>query len=217
MKKQVNINYLTFSSSIAYCEEIRDIVIKESCKEIELDFSKLSTIEPFGIVYFSSFIQMINRIPDLNITCSYIDDNSISYAKHMGLFQCCGFDIGKMPREHFPVDDKRYIPITIIRTDFLKKQAIESSQHVGDIVEKYSKSIAELITAEKDSDLVETLTYCFREIIRNVVEHSDSRKIIFCAQYWPYLKKAEIVVLDRGIGIKQSLNQNDTLPDIFFR
>ena len=96
----------------------------------------------------------------------------------------------------------------------LRQEARDTYEQVGQIIENYSERLAKLLTSQKDTTLVETLTFCFREIIRNVVEHSQAKKITFCAQYWPYLKKAEIVVLDRGQGIRNSLNENSTLPDI---
>lgn len=213
MKHTLKVTDLTFNSSISYCENIRDMIVND-VKNIELDFTSLGTIEPFGIVYFSNFIKTFSRLKNIELSCTYNDDESISYAKHMGLFQHCGFDIGKHPREEFPNKESTHIPITIIDVESLKEEARNTYEEVGQIVENYSEKLAKLLTSQKDTILVDTLTFCFREIIRNVVEHSESKKIIFCAQYWPYLKKAEIVVLDRGQGIKNSLNENSTLPNI---
>lgn len=213
LKNILKIQSLTFDTSLSYCENIRDMIVGGS-EHIELDFRSLGTIEPFGIVYFSNFVKTFSRIRDIKLSCVYHDDESIGYAKHMGLFQNCGFDIGKLPREAFPTRESSYIPITIIDVETLRQEARDSYEAVGQIVENYSENLAKLLTSQKDTILVDTLTFCFREIIRNVVEHSDSKKITFCAQYWPNLAKAEIVVLDRGKGIRNSLNENATLPDI---
>lgn len=190
------------------------MIIDEGIKDIELDFRNLGTIEPFGIVYFSNFVKTFSRLRDIQLSCIYHDDESISYAKHMGLFKNCGFDIGRPLREEFPTKEASHIPITLIDVETLRQEARDTYEQVGQIVENYSEKLAKLLTSQQDSVLVDTLTFCFREIIRNVVEHSKSSKIIFCAQYWPYLKKAEIVVLDRGQGIRSSLNENSTLPSI---
>lgn len=213
LKTTLEILSLTFDTSLSYCENIRDIIVNGT-KEIELDFRKLGTIEPFGIVYFSNFVKTFSRLRNIELSCIYHDDESISYAKHMGLFQNCGFDIGRPLREEFPTKQASHIPITIINVETLRQEARDTYEQVGQIIENYSEKLAKLLTSQKDTTLVETLTFCFREIIRNVVEHSQAKKITFCAQYWPYLKKAEIVVLDRGQGIRNSLNENSTLPDI---
>jgi anti-sigma regulatory factor (Ser/Thr protein kinase) len=132
----------------------------------------------------------------------------------MGLFQCCHFDIGSQPRKVLPLKPSTHIPITIINIDELKQEAIEKNKHVGDILEEYANKFAKLITDLDEGSLVDTLTYCFREITRNVVEHANAKNLVFCAQYWPYLGKAEIVVLDKGKGILESLNENASLPDL---
>ncbi|MCH7310862.1 hypothetical protein [Acinetobacter sp. ANC 4805] len=213
MKDTLVILNLKFDTSILYVENIRDLIVAGST-HIELDFTSMTTIEPFGIVYFSNFIKSISRIRGLEISCVYIDKD-VSYAKHMGFFKNCGFDIGAEPRDSFPTKATSYVPITILDVGSLRQEAIDSYKEVGDIIENYSINLAKLLTSQKDdTPLVDTLTYCFREIIRNVVEHSGSKKITFCAQYWPYLGKAEIVVLDRGKGILNSLNENTTLPKI---
>lgn len=212
MKKEVSISQLTFESSINYCNQVQKL-IDDGVTEIELDFMELGTIEPFGIVYFANFIQESSK-GNISFTCNYPTGDSISYAKHMGLFQCCRFDIGSHPRKSLPSTSASHIPITIINIENLKAEAIEKNKHVGDIIEEYANNFAKLISALKEGPLVDTLTYCFREITRNVVEHSESKNLVFCAQYWPYLKKAEIVVLDKGKGILESLNENESLPDI---
>lgn len=44
--------------------------------------------------------------------------------------------------------------------------------------------------------------------MRNVLEHSQSRSIEYCAQFWPTYNKVEIAIIDNGIGLKQSLSAN---------
>ncbi|MDE4586293.1 hypothetical protein HUW66_012250, partial [Staphylococcus epidermidis] len=44
--------------------------------------------------------------------------------------------------------------------------------------------------------------------MRNVVEHSDSKVIEYCAQYWPSYDRVEITISDNGIGMKKSLSKN---------
>ena len=48
-------------------------------------------------------------------------------------------------------------------------------------------------------------------MIRNVIEHSQSDFVAFCAQYMPSKHQAEIAILDTGIGIRSSLINNPHL------
>ena len=68
-----------------------------------------------------------------------------------------------------------------------------------------------MLTQNNDEKLTEILRYCIREIFRNIVEHSHTNQFGFCAQYLPSLNRVSFAVLDRGIGIKESLKDNPKL------
>jgi hypothetical protein len=80
--------------------------------------------------------------------------------------------------------------------------AIGSSVRLDDIAEVISRD------EQRKSDFFDVLSYSFREMIRNVFEHSGSDRVFYCAQYWPAKQKVEVCLLDQGIGIRQSLGTN---------
>jgi hypothetical protein len=47
--------------------------------------------------------------------------------------------------------------------------------------------------------------------MRNVVEHSQAEGFGVCGQAWPKLHRAEISIVDAGVGIRKSLAQNSAL------
>ncbi|WP_426687214.1 hypothetical protein [Rhodanobacter ginsengiterrae] len=47
--------------------------------------------------------------------------------------------------------------------------------------------------------------------MRNVVEHSESKQIGICAQYWPSKNKVEAAIIDRGVGVASTLSRNPHL------
>ncbi|MCU4462939.1 hypothetical protein KTI03_04355 [Acinetobacter pittii] len=216
MAETVYVINLTIDSTLRICDRIQDL-INAGENEIEINFTSISTVEPFGFVYFSNFIKTLrDSYPRLVLKEKILSSVSTAqYAGFMGFFKCCGFDHGSEARTTLPNDNsKRYIPITKMNVADIKRIAADRFMHVGDLIEENSRLLAELITGEEDTELVETLTYCYREIIRNVVEHSESETITFCAQYWPSKNKTEVVVLDEGVGIKNSLEQNTSLPTL---
>lgn len=127
----------------------------------------------------------------------------------MGYFQNCGFDIGKYPGEAKGSDT--YLPITIVSIDEIRQEAILAGREIGDVVEARSRKLACILTQQENGPLADMLTYAFREMIRNVVEHSQSTFMAYCAQNQPSKKTAEIGILDSGIGIRTSLAQNPYL------
>jgi hypothetical protein len=47
--------------------------------------------------------------------------------------------------------------------------------------------------------------------LRNSVEHSKSRTVRYCGQYWPSKGRVQIAILDSGVRIKETLSQNPHL------
>lgn len=68
-----------------------------------------------------------------------------------------------------------------------------------------------MLSRKNSGDLYDTLVYSFREIMRNVVEHSNAEQFAFCAQYWPTYSKVEAAIIDRGDGLTRTLKRNPNL------
>lgn len=210
MKKEITIivpTSLNLTNAINFCNQLWR---QEEAEKFIFNFSYLGLVEPFTIAYVSSEIKrfVVSRSSN-GIKFQAINYKNKTYAAHMGFFKAFGLQFGNAPGE--ANGSKHYIPLTILNAEELKQEAIDSSEYVGQIIEERSNDLAKILTQEDDSDLVETLTFSFREIMRNVIEHSNSEVLEFCAQYWPTKHKVEIVVLDSGIGIKESLSQNPYL------
>lgn len=198
-------NVLDLSSALDFSSSLSSITEAE---EYELDFMYLSWIEPFALLYVANSIKNFVAINE-NASFSVINlghQQAHSYAAHMGFFQFIGANYGNKPGE--AKSNNRYVPITFINSSEIISEANKSYQEVGEVIEKRSRQLSRILTLAEGGELEETLTYSFREIIRNVVEHSKSPTIGYCAQYWPTKQKAEIAVIDVGIGVKSSLSQN---------
>jgi anti-sigma regulatory factor (Ser/Thr protein kinase) len=69
----------------------------------------------------------------------------------------------------------------------------------------------EVLSRQSGGDVYDTLAYSLREVIRNVVEHSESNTVQFCAQHWPTMNRVHLAILDRGRGVRASLSRNPYL------
>lgn len=127
----------------------------------------------------------------------------------MGIFQAIGLDFGKSPGE--ARGGARYLPLTIFECDEIRHQAVSEAVEVGDIVEARGKQLSQLLCGEKVGPIFDTLAYSIREMMRNVVEHSNAGQFGVCGQYWPTKNRAEVGIVDRGIGLKASLSNNPHL------
>ena len=59
--------------------------------------------------------------------------------------------------------------------------------------------------------MYDLLTFTLREILRNIVEHSQSKLLHLCAQNLPTKEYAEVAILDTGVGSRKSLEPNPHL------
>lgn len=193
---------LNLEGSLELARELREL--PEADRYI-LNFRELHWVEPFGMLFAADHVRKLSRKRrEARFLARSFRNNT--YAAHMGFFQALGVDFGKLPGE--AQGNSHYLPITILKVKALRQEANQRCQAIGDAIERRSKQLARMLTQCTDSDLVDTLTYAFREIIRNVVEHSESATLQYCAQYWPTKHLVEIAILDAGIGIRASLSKN---------
>lgn len=187
------------------------ISLSQSFSDFIYNFEYLSHCPPFGLLtLFSAIKRNIQRYP--NSSHAYInikEKTGASYAKRMGFFDAIK---GAYPNNILRYTDfhnnDRIIPITKITKDDLYTKYSDDSSELGEMVESLSCNLAFMLTQEKISQAYKTFSYCIREIIRNVFEHSLSESAWICGEYWPSRNNAQIAIMDEGIGILSSLKGN---------
>lgn len=171
------------------------------------DYEEMIRAEPFGLLLLSSKIRrFVDSLPE----CEHSDKNfknrkSVTgYVAHMGFFKSVYQDYGKKPGE--ALGSNTYIPITELNFNDIKKQG----EDVYTYIDKTSEDIANIL-ARKDENLKKYLKYCTSELIRNVLEHSESKSFWYAGQFWPSKGIVEVAILDEGIGMKESFKRNKKL------
>lgn len=201
---------LELQTSLAFSANIIEI---EDAEEYVFDFKLTKNTEPFAMLLVSSEIRrLVRNKPQVKVLCTNF--GHMSYAAHMGFFQAFGLDHGKAPGE--ARGSSSYIPMRIFDSSTLVQEATAKRIEVGEEIEANGSQMASILCGEHEGAMHETLTYSMREIMRNVLEHSESPRFGICAQYWPSKSKVEVAILDRGIGLRQSLSNNphiDTSSD----
>lgn len=170
-----------------------------------IDFSAMGRIEPFTMVYVAKSIREFNR-ENVDTTVSCVGHKDKDYAANMAFFRAFGLKHGREPGA--TDGNARFVPFTILRTKTVRDEASREWEVVQEIVERRSKQLAQILSQEERGNTTDALTFSIREIIRNVFEHSESRHVDYCAQYWPSYHKVEIAIADSGIGLRQSLAEN---------
>jgi hypothetical protein len=176
--------------------------------EYAIDFNRVNRIDPFALLFLSSEIE---RCRSARKTAKFTAKNvsSMRYAAHMGFFKAFGCEYGESPRS--TSGGFRYLPITIMNVRVLRSKAQIAAKRVEEIVEEEAEKLARILARADKGMLYEALAYSMREMIRNVVEHSEADQLGYCAQYWPSMNKVQIAFLDRGVGIRRTLSCNPLL------
>lgn len=170
------------------------------------DFTAMSWIEPFAmLILANAFRDLKARYPNAVLIPRTPNTDSCSYAKWMGFFKAAGLskDISKAP------GSEAYIPVT-----FEKVSDITGSVIPQDKIPKIANRLAAQLLQQDSGSIFYAVQYSFREIIRNVIEHSKSDSFGFCAQRWlqgPNEGIVELAFMDSGIGLRTSLQNNSNL------
>jgi hypothetical protein len=174
-------------------------------ENVLIDFSKMGRIEPFAMVYVAKQIRDFNR-SNHETTVSCIGHQNKDYAAHMAFFRAFGLKHGREPN---CVDgNDRFVPYTILRTQTIVDEAKRDWEVEQKIIERRAEHLATILAQDNTGNLVDALTFSVREIMRNVFEHSLSKSIEYCAQFWPSYGKVEIAIADGGMGLRASLKSN---------
>jgi len=130
-----------------------------------------------------------------NIECEITARTGV-YLERMGLYTFLGIKSGLKVAEHEAAG--RFIPLTQIKN--------------SDDLTQFLTELVPLL--HLDPEHVEPIQYTMSELIRNVLEHSQSTEgAIVCAQYFHKTNTIRIGIADRGIGIKRSIEGSYPIDD----
>ena len=178
-----------------------------------IDFSNVAYVWPFGTLILAEgikeFVSYRKRNGlDTNLRpCERIDNEEgtpLSYLRFFHFFDYvdapCGRDISPA------AVGKGYIPITEITKQELIERA-GSERKIQDAIEDLCTEIAGNLVNERNMYIENTITYCFREIIRNTFEHAQINSCTIMAQSWRRNNDFEVALVDNGVGILSTIKQ----------
>ena len=147
-------------------------------------------LHPFALAHLSAWGAEVHKAGG-SITYDGKVLRGIAYAIRMGLFNNLGIQQSISLTQHEPAG--RFIPVSNIRT------SKEMDSFVTDLVPLF----------HFPGGGQDAIRYCMSEMVRNVLEHSNSPSGAFaCAQYYPTSKVVAIGVADAGWGVRATISRN---------
>jgi len=191
-------------------EFVNDFLNAEKQENYHFDFGKMGRISPFAMLYLANAILQFRRAnKESRFLAFNFNGANCDYPKHMGFFRAFGLKIGNEPGE--ASGSTTYLPLTILKISEIRREAVSLRMPIGELLEEKALAQSKILTNNQETPLTDILAYSLKEILRNVVEHSESDILAFCAQFWPSYDKVELCILDTGIGIYESIKANPIL------
>jgi hypothetical protein len=172
--------------------------------DVVVDFGRQPVLDPFGMLVITCVLRSL-RETGVKFQLRNVDRHS--YAAHIGFL--AQFDELYAVSADGVRENERYIAIrTITRQELETAANATRAAYMGDVIEGFSYRLARLLTQEHAGVLVDALSYCLREVIRNSYEHSGADEILVCAQYRPTANRVDLAFADRGVGVLKTLRRN---------
>lgn len=154
---------------------------------LHIETAKWTNVHPAGLVFAATLATVVGKD---NSTIDAIKSASGRYIARMGLYD---YLATPTPDDFNEKEESgRFIPIKNIKT------SAEQSQFIADMIP----------LLHLDPERTTAIKYVIGELIRNVIEHSQSRTGAFvAAQYYARKNKISIGICDTGIGLKSSLEK----------
>jgi anti-sigma regulatory factor (Ser/Thr protein kinase) len=157
--------------------------------EIDIRFHpSYVAMHPIGLAFYAALSDYFN-INNIKISGSInYSIRSIPYLQRMGLFRILGLKDPVEIVEH--EETGRFIPLMKIRT--------------SEELDQFIKTIDPILHTSRENSRV--IKHVFSELLRNVIEHSNSELGgNVCANYNRKKKRISIGISDAGIGLEKSL------------
>ncbi len=198
-------------SVLALSRQLAELPEAES---YEIDFSKTQHMETFGMLITAAAIRRLSeRITrsrsrvTVRLVGKCLDKPAHKFAERMGFW----WSIDDRENLHLvkraPSDNT--VPITRLGIDELYRRSGGVDPVRSGAVENAAGAIATALCGDsKDLVLWYTLTYSFREMFRNVIEHSRADSIWYAATTRPSADDIQVAIMDGGDGIRKALSEN---------
>lgn len=192
-----------FHEGIKFANEIRQL---SGSRRYELSFHKTKWFEPFAMMVVATEIQNLRKKPKTYV--NVIGDKSseaYKYASYMGFLSHSG--VSHLLRKVQLNGSNTHLPIKKEDCQSIVNAAKRTATAVGLQAQRVARDASKVVI-QNEGSLRKTVEFTLTEVIRNVIEHSNSPSFSYCAQYWSAKNKVELCILDEGIGIPKSLAGN---------
>jgi hypothetical protein len=187
--------------------------------DLRIDVSEMQHIEVMGALLLGAGVRRARAersalgLPPPRIVGKSLAKSGHDFAKFLRLWDL--MEGGSDQAGEFRLS-RGHLPISRLSYSQLRRESGGLDPIRSELVLRVSAHLAEsLVSGHGDDELHDVITHSISELLRNVFEHSQSDDAwIACATRWGDRDtdpEAQIVVLDDGCGLLESLRRNPSL------
>lgn len=194
--------------SLQFCSKLNQA---GEALEIELDVSPVRWAFPFGSLIIASQVRRLRKHANVQFFLKGFDATkpAHSYLSHIGFFRLLGFELGNAPGE--APGGASYLPLTVLDKDSLFIDEISGGESMHTAIQKKAEELAKLLTHSNKLSVIRPVSYCIRELVRNVFEHSGCIECILGGQRYQD-GRVLVGIVDYGRGLRESLSERYDVP-----
>lgn len=160
------------------------------------DFSGIDWITPQKSVYLTSILHHnVEELCNLKTRNSYLERIMFPY----GLFINKEEKLDKLFDSY---SKKNYLPILKLKVD----TSSANNELRNYVISKFINHLS--VQLQLKSNYTTGIRYIISELFDNIFEHSESEFVFLTFQNYPVLKKLEICIADKGIGVLETYKKN---------
>ncbi len=176
---------------------------------VRIDFGSYAHSSIFDLTFLAHQFRQLQLKKGLKIEA--INHEHMSWARGMNFFSVSGSDWASNVAVNRG-DDVNYIPITLVECS--QDGSAYTLSEMNEEIDRQAIKLARVFLHVGSGPAFDTIQYTFREIIRNIFEHSGARHFLMSGQFYPKHRNVQIVICDTGIGIQNSLRYNKTFKNL---
>lgn len=173
---------------------------------LTVDFSQAKVVTPLYMLTIGIALRHLGEQHELRFVGMRKEEHYDveAYARRSGFFH---FVQPQVYTEEPAPATGTILPVTRLYMKDLRRAALfeRGDDSDGAIIDRRSKKLAAVLAADS-AELCDLLGFSIREILRNSPEHGRTEEMWLAAQRWT--NKAEITLMDEGVGIFASLCSN---------
>ncbi|MBU8540716.1 ATP-binding protein [Falsiroseomonas tokyonensis] len=188
---------------------LNDFIWSANTPKVLIDFDGYSHSSIFDLTFLAHQIKAIQLKKKIRVES--INDDHMSWARGMNFFSVSGTDWASQVSANRG-DGHNFIPITIIECG--KSGSALSRTEMNEEIDRHASKLAKVLLHLGSGPTYDTIQYTFREVIRNIFEHSGAKTFLMSGQYYPSHGNVQIVIADTGLGIPNSLRFNKSFKNL---